>query len=126
LENAKTKYQEVLNVDASNTHATNRIKEIEKKISEKQSQAEREAQFNTLKTQGFNEFNQEKYTEAKATLLKAKEIKSDNEIDKKLADIDKKIKENEANATLETQYINLMNEAQNLETANNYEAAITK
>src|SRR5690606_23382496 len=48
------------------------------------------------------------------------------EIDKKLADIDKKIKENEANATLETQYINLMNEAQNLETANNYEAAITK
>jgi epidermal growth factor receptor substrate 15 len=126
LDKAKVKYQEVLNLDASNTHATNRIKEIDKKIAENQNQAERDAQFTALKTQGFNEFNQEKYLEAKQTLMSAKNIKADPDIDKKIAEIDKKLKDNEAQANLDAQYIALMNEAQNLENTTNFEAAITK
>jgi epidermal growth factor receptor substrate 15 len=125
LENAKKKYQEVLGLDVSNIEATTKINEINTKISSNQSEKEKLERFNSLKTKGIDLMKQQKWTEAKSTLLEAKSIKADAEIDTKLKEIDAKISEENSKLNAEEQYKKILDEAKSLENTN-IDAAILK
>lgn len=121
-ENAKAKYQQVLVVDAGNAEATKKIEEADAKLNEAKNQAQRDAEFASLKTKGMDEMSKGQLTEAKQTLTQAKNIKADAEIDEKIKEIDAKI----ASQGVEEAYAGLMKEAADLESANNYDGAIQK
>jgi epidermal growth factor receptor substrate 15 len=125
LENAKKKYEEVLTLDASNMEATTKINEINGKISANQSEKEKLDRFNSLKAKGIDLMKQQKWTDAKSTLLEAKSIKSDAEIDTKIKEIDAKIAEENAKLNAEEQYKKILDEAKALENTN-IDAAILK
>ncbi len=121
-ENAKVKYQAVLDLDAGNTEATKKIDEINTKINEQKNQAQRDAEFTALKTKGLDLLAKEQLEEAKKTLNEAKAIKPDAEIDQKIKDIDAKL----ASQGVEEAFASLMKEATSLESSGSYDAAIQK
>lgn len=125
LENAKKKYQEVLSLDGANLEATTKINEINAKISANQSEKEKLERFNSLKTKGIDLMKQQKWSEAKSTLLEAKSIKQDAEIDAKIKEIDAKIAEENSKLNAEEQYKKILDEAKSLENTN-IDAAILK
>jgi epidermal growth factor receptor substrate 15 len=126
LEKAKSKYQEILALNPTQPEALAGLQEVTTKLNAQQSQAQKDAQFATLKAQGTALMAQEKWLEAKTALQEAKTIKADAEIDQKLATINEKLAAQQANAATEAAYNKSMQEAQTAESAKNLDLAIAK
>ena len=126
LSGAKGKYQQVLSLDASNATASEKIAEITKLENDQAGEAQKTAAFEKLKGEGAALQGQGKYAEAKQKYVEAKAIKSDDEIEKAIALMDKKLEEELKNADLNKRYDAVLAEAKNLEAAKKYDDAIAK
>jgi epidermal growth factor receptor substrate 15 len=126
LENAKSKYSAVLQIDDKNVEAIKKVAELNKKIEAENAQKAKDNQFTTLKSQGLEAFNKSKWEEAKGFYTDAKKIKTDPEIEQKLKDIEVKIAEEIALKSADAQYNDLISEAGKLEASKDYDGAIKK
>lgn len=126
LENAKSKYTSVLQIDDKNTEAIKKVDELTKRIEAENAQKAKDNQFTSLKIQGLEAFNASKWTEAKKIYTDAKAIKTDPEVEQKLKDIEVKIAEEQALKSADSQYNDLISEAGKLEASKDYEGAIKK
>ena len=125
FENAKKKYQDVLTLDQTNSEATAKITEINAKIAANNSETEKAEKFKALKAKGLDLMKQEKWSDAKQTLLEAKSFQADTEIETKLKEIDKKIAEENAKLGADQAYNKVIDEAKILENSN-IDGAIAK
>jgi epidermal growth factor receptor substrate 15 len=114
LEPSKAKYQEVLKLDAENATAKAKIKEIDAKIDAEKANAEKNAAFAKLVTDGDNLAKASKPEEAISKYQEALKIKSDPSVDQKIADLNKIIAENKGKAEKKAQYDAAMTEGENL------------
>ncbi len=126
LEAAKTKFEEVLSLDAGNSEATNMLNRINEDVAAQKSEAEKDALFNSLKEEGFSLAESESYVPAKQKLQEALTLKDDAEVRTKIDEINSAIARLEAEQGADAQYNSLMSEAQTLESSEDYRAAITK
>lgn len=124
--NARSKYQQVLTLDPSNSTASAKLQEVAKLENDLAGEAQKEARFKQLKEEAGTLIAQEKFQEAKQKLLEAKTIRTDEQVDKMIVQCDAKIAEQKANAEKEKQYNALVAEAQGLESAKQYDQAIAK
>lgn len=101
---AKAKYNQALQLDPTNAIASVKLAEIEKILKDEQAAAQaanqaaeqaaqNELRFNQLKNEGVALMGQQKYQEAIAKLNEAKVIKTDADVDKKIAECNAKIAE---------------------------------
>jgi epidermal growth factor receptor substrate 15 len=118
LSNAKLVYQEVLKLESTNAEASSKLKEINAKENQLQSQTQLEEKFKNLKAKGIEQYKAENYNEAQQLFSEAKAIKTDKDIDKYLSDI-------AGNMANEQVFQKLIQEAKALESTN-VDAAITK
>lgn len=123
---AKTKYEEVLGLDAGNSEATQAIKEINDALAALKSEAEKEEAFAKLKEEGFALADEKKYVEAKAKLNEALSLMSDTEVENKIKEIDDILASEMAAEQLEENYNNAIAEAQNRESAKDLRGALEK
>ncbi len=97
---AKSKYNQALLLDPSNSIASVKLAEIEKIEKEEQvanqaanQAAQNEQRFNQLKGEGVVLMGQQKYTEAIAKFNEAKAVKADADVDKKISECNAKLAE---------------------------------
>jgi tetratricopeptide (TPR) repeat protein len=126
LENAKSKYNSVVQIDGKNAEAIKKVDELTKKIEAEKILKEKEAQFKDLKSKGLEAFNTAKWVEAKKFYSDAKAMKTDPEVEQKLKDIELKIGEEQALKSIDAQYNELINDAGKLEASKDYDGAIKK
>lgn len=126
LEDALGKYQEALAMEATNAEAISQIAAINSKLSALQSNAEKEANFQKLKAEGYSLANNEEYESAVSKLEQALAIKSDSEISTKISEIKATIASLNEKKGLEEKYKNLISEAGSKEGASDYAGAINK
>lgn len=126
LTNAKSKFEEVLTIDSGNAIASVKLKEINSKLDAAKGQAEKDAQFETLKKEGMALAAAKKYNEARIKLQQAIDMKPDPVISQKIKEIDDLIKAEQAKSSAEENYKRLLSEAATLEASKNYDGAITK
>jgi tetratricopeptide (TPR) repeat protein len=126
LENAKSKYSSVLQIDDKNAEAIKKVGELTKKIELENAQKSKENQFTTLKSQGLESFNKSNWQEAKGFYTEAKKIKTDPEVEQKIKDIDVKIAKDLAMKSADNQYNELITAAGKLEASKDYDGAIKK
>lgn len=126
LATAKSKFEEVLTNDAGNTIATAKLKEINTKLDAAKGQAEKDAQFESLKKEGMALATAKKYNEAKIKLQQAVDMKPDAAISQKIKDIDDILKAEQAKSSAEENYKRILSEASTLESSKNYDGAIAK
>lgn len=132
LEKARSKFQEVLVIDPSNTTATTQIEAINKELAALQNEEEKEKAFSDLKAEGTKLFNEKKLVEAKQKLTEALSFKSDAGVEQTIVEIDKLIELNkeeaakaEQQAALDKQYTDLITKAEASEASKDYAAAIS-
>ncbi len=123
---SKLKFEEVLNENTGNSIATLKLKEINLKLEAEKGQAQKDAEFETLKKEGLLLATSKKYPEAKVKLQQALSIKSDGVVSQKIIEIDNAVKENQTHLAIEEEYKKLIADASNLEISKNYDGAITK
>lgn len=111
---AKSKFEQVLALDPSNSVATTKLQEVAKLESDLANEAANKAKFDGLKKEGLDLFAAGKFEDAKQKLTEAKALKSDAEIDKKLAEIEKKISENALQAENKAKYDKAIADASSL------------
>ena len=92
LDPAILKFEEVLKLDPSNTVAPLKITELKNKITALKGQAEKDKQFEALKTDGMKLASEKKWSEAKTKLEEANLLKLDPIVAAKLKEIDAAIK----------------------------------
>lgn len=131
LEDARSKYQEVLTLDPANSIAKAQIDEINGEIAAAQNEEQKEQAFANLKTEGMQLFQAKKLQEAKQKLNEALSYKDDAEVKKTIEEIDGLIAKNaeeealaKQQAELDAQYDGFIQEAQAKEGDKNYSAAI--
>jgi len=123
---SKTKYQEVLKLDAANTVATGRLAEIEAKINEEKADADKIAKIKELVTAGDALAKQSKPAEAKAKYVEAIGLKPDGAIQVKIDAMDAQLTSAAQKAEQKANYDKAMTEGEAAFAAGNYEAAKTK
>jgi epidermal growth factor receptor substrate 15 len=138
LENSKNydgaiaKYKEALIKKPSEIVPKTKIAELEKiktalaKEEANKGQAQKDAEFETLKKEGMALASSKKYPEAKLKLEQAILVRPDVLISQKIVEIDKAIKDSESQANLEEEFKKIMVEAASLEVDKNYDGAISK
>ena len=138
LENSKNydgaiaKYKEALIKKPSEIVPKSKIAELEKiktalaKEDANKGQAQKDAEFETLKKEGMALATSKKYPEAKMKLEQAILVKPDVLISQKIVEIDKAIKDAENQANLEEEFKKIISEAASLEVDENYDGAIAK
>lgn len=131
--NARSKYQQVLTIDPSNTAASSKIQEITRLENEMAGEAQKEARFNELKADATTLMANGKYAEAKQKLNETKAIKQDAGVDALIKECDEKMKAaqdaqlaQQKEQEKEQRYAALISEAQGLESSKQYDAAIAK
>lgn len=132
LEDARSKYQEVLALDPANQEANSQINEINAALAAMQNEEQKEQAFAALKEEGMQLFGNEKLQEAKQKLNEALSYKDDAEIKQTIQEIDELIakkSEEEAlaqeQAALDAKYSDFIEEAQGKEASKEYAAAIS-
>ena len=95
LELAKPKFEQVLTLDANNAQAQTKLAEINTALANLMGEKAKEEQFQALKAQGFDLAKQNQLEPAKQKLKEALTIKSDSEVDAKIAEIDALIAQNQ-------------------------------
>lgn len=125
LEKARTKFQEVLSIDPSNTTASSQIDEINSELAALQNEEQKEQAFADLKAEGTQLFNNNKLVEAKQKLTEALSFKSDAGVEETIVEIDKLIALNEEQASQDEQYANFIEQAESSEASKDYAAAIS-
>jgi tetratricopeptide (TPR) repeat protein len=126
LENAKSKYNSVIQIDGKNNEAIKKVDELTKKIEAEKNLKEKENQFKDFKNKGLEAFSATKWAEAKKFYSDAKAIKTDPEVEQKLKDIEIKILEELALKSADAQYNDLISEAGKLEANKDFDGAIKK
>lgn len=122
---AQLKYEEALLIKADPAVQA-KLEDVKKKIKELADKEDAEKRFLALKTEGFQLASEEKWLDAKTKLKEALEIKADLPVTQKLAEVEAKIKANEALLKTEQEYQDLMAAALTKETANDFDGAIAK
>jgi epidermal growth factor receptor substrate 15 len=123
---ARGKYQQALTLDPGNTIATAKMQEVAALENQLLGEAQKEANFKKLKDDAVALMGQAKYAEAKQKLAETKTIKQDAGVDQLIKECDAKMAELNAGAEKDKQYMALVNEAQGLENAKQYDQAIAK
>jgi epidermal growth factor receptor substrate 15 len=126
LESAKSKFEEVLVLEAGNSIAKTKLAEVNQKIAAQSSQAELDAKFEVLKSEGMALANAKDWEAAKGKLNEALTIKQDADVKKKIAEIEIEIKKEALLQNSEDAYTNLLKEASTLLENKNYDGAIAK
>lgn len=124
LENALGKYQEVIAMESTNAMAKSQIDAINAKLSALQSNAEKEANFEKLKTEGFSLAEKKEYANAISKLEQALTLKADGAVTTKIAELNALIEAQNSQKNLNERYSSLMTEAGNKEGASDYTGAI--
>lgn len=131
VEKARTKYQEVLTVDPSNTVATTRIDEINQELAALQNEEQKLKAFTDLKAEGTKLYAENKLPEARQKFTEALSFKSDAGVQQTIVDIDKAIEKNkelaaqaEQQAAIDKQYADFISKAEASETSKDYASAI--
>jgi tetratricopeptide (TPR) repeat protein len=124
LEQAKAVYQEAQGIDASKPYPTEQIQKIDKQLADQQSAAEKEANFNKFVNEGKSLEQGKQLKEAIESYSKALAYKDDAQIKTKIAELTKRIADEEAQLNQEQKYQAALASAQNNETAQRYEQAI--
>lgn len=93
LEDAKSTYEEALNLYPDEPHPKSRVEEINKKLAEKLDAAQKEEKYAALIAEGDQLFENKEYEAAKSKYTEAKEIKDGAEVGNKIAEVDKAISE---------------------------------
>lgn len=123
---AKGKYEEALSIKADPAVQT-KLDNVNKKILELEEKEANEKKFQELKTQGLQLAIEQKWLDAKSTLLDAQKLKpQDAEVNKKLIEIENRIKENQALLDLERAYTDLMAAGEEKAALKDYDGAIQK
>lgn len=124
LEGALGKYQEVLAIESTNAEATSQIAAINAKLNALQNDAEKEANFQKLKTEGFALATSKEYESALSKLEQALAIKSDGEISSKISEIKAAMAAMNEKNSLEEKYNQLISDAEGKEATTDYTGAI--
>lgn len=126
LELAKDGYMKVLEIDASNKEADNKLARINEELALLKKSEDEEIAFEKLKKEGFDLANKKEYASAKEKLLEALAIKKDGEIRIKISELDVLLNKERDQLATETKYNNLISEAGLLESEKDYTGAIYK
>jgi tetratricopeptide (TPR) repeat protein len=126
LDDAKSKFEEVLTVDPGNAEASSMLNTINTELSAMKNEAEKDELFNSLKQEGYDLADNQSYDLAKQKLLEALTLKEDGDVRKKIEEIESAMAELAKQSGLEAEYANLISEAQSREGASNYPGAIAK
>lgn len=103
LLNAKTKYQEALQIDNTQQYPKDKIISIDKQLQQQALLAETEKQFNDLIAQAQTAFDTQKYDVAKSKYQQAQLLKPTSSIpEKKIQEIDAILKQNEVKQQVES------------------------
>jgi len=132
LEDARSKFQEVLALDPSNSEATTQISEINAELAAAQNESEKGQAFADLTAEAEQLFNDDKLSEAKQKYNEALSFKDDAGVKQKITEIDELIAEREAQealekeqAAIEEEYSGFIQEAEANEASKNYAAAVS-
>ncbi|MCC6702258.1 MAG: hypothetical protein IT221_12090 [Fluviicola sp.] len=123
---AKTKFQQVLALDATNAEAKSKLDAAIKAENDLASEADKQAKLTKLKADGTALMGQAKYQDAKNKFVEANTIEIDPAITAKIAECDAKIAEAAKGAETEQKYATAIAEGKALEAAKNYDGAIAK
>jgi len=123
---SKTKYQEVLKLDATNATATARILEIDAKISSEKADVEKIAKIKQLVTEGDALVKQTKLAEGKAKYQEALSLKPDPAVQTKIDAIDAQLLAAGQKAEQKQKYDKAMADGEIAFAAGNFEGAKTK
>jgi hypothetical protein len=126
LVEAKDGYEKVLEIDATNKEATNKLIRINEELALLKKDADEEIAFENLKKEGFDLANKKEFIPAKSKLLEALALKSDGEIKNKLSEIDLILNRQRDQLDVDNKYNNLILEAGSLESVKDYSGAIYK
>ncbi len=126
LEDALSKYQEVVAMDSENATAKTQIDAINAKLNAKASEEEKLAKFNKLKAEGFALADKKEYTSAIDKLEEALSIKTDQEVKTKIDDLNATLTSLNEKKGLEERYNSLITEAESKESSSDYTGAINK
>ncbi|MDG1332753.1 MAG: hypothetical protein P8P74_10505 [Crocinitomicaceae bacterium] len=138
LEDARSKFQEVITLDPSNSVAANQIDEINAELASAQNEAEKEQAFNDLTGEAEQLFNDDKLLESKQKYTEALSFKDDAGVKQKITDIDELIAAQAEQAALDKQkadaeaqqaaidqeYAAFIEQAEANEASENYAAAV--
>src|SRR5690606_35664312 len=91
---AKSKYEQVLAIDGSNSTAQTKLSEISAALAAAMDQQAKDAQFEALKQEGYALAGNEQWNPAKMKLQEALQIKQDAEVKAKIAEIDAALQAN--------------------------------
>ncbi|MCO5259286.1 MAG: hypothetical protein M9916_04000 [Crocinitomicaceae bacterium] len=102
---AKTKFEQVIALDATNEKAKNRIKDIENELAKQLAASEKEQKIKTLVDEGVNLFNGTQYDASESKFNEVLSLDKDNATAKKyLTDIATKKNELKSQAESETKF----------------------
>lgn len=124
LENALGKYQEVIAIESTNAPAKAQIDIINAKLSALQSNAEKEANFERLKTEGYALADKKEFANAISKLEQALAIKADGGVTAKISELNALIAAQADKRNLDERYANLISDAGNKESSSDYAGAI--
>lgn len=123
-EPALSKYQEVIAIDATNATAKSQIDAINAKLAAIQSNSERDANFEKLKSEGYALAGSKEYESAISKLEQALAIKADGDVTSKIAEIKAKIASQNDQKNLDQRYDALITEAAGRTSNSDYNGAI--
>ncbi len=120
------KYREALAYKPNDAVATNKIKDLELNIAEKESKEKQEAEFNTAMQAGKDAFEKNDFTTALLNYEKALQVKiGDSKAKQGVADAKEAIKANAKNAEDNQRFESLMSEAKENGDNNDLDAAMS-
>lgn len=126
LEDARSRFQEVLTLDAANKDADQMIRKINDELAAQKSAAEKDALFTQLKQEGFTLAENKSYDQAKQKLNEALSLKTDKEVSDKIAEIDRLIADQAKQAEKEQAYNTAVKDADRLFADGKWEDAKAK